>query len=445
MPPSSHTPAPQADAPVTDTLAWFDEARFGLFVHFGLYAIPARHEWVMTREKHSPEDYERYAELFDPDRFDARQIARTAREAGMRYAVLTTKHHEGFCLFDSALTDYTSQHACGRDLVREFVDALREEGLRVGFYHSVIDWHHPDFPIDHLHPLRDREDIDELNRGRDIARYRDYLHGQVRELLTGYGQIDYLFFDFTYPGPHGKGPQDWDSERLLATVRELQPGCVVNDRLGIPADLVTPEQYQPAEPMRDDSGRPVRWEACQTTNGSWGYDRDNLEFKSPDLLLRMLVDTVGKGGNMLLNIGPDGRGGLRREDTDSLAAIGEWMDLHGRTIHSAGPVDPALGIQAPPGTLLTQRGDRLYIHLTAWPMSHLHVRGLAGAVRFARLLHDGSEIAFSTIDPEQKGSHTTVGGISADTVTFTVPIMRPEVLLPVIEVLLTEEATPAAG
>ena len=399
----------------------------------------------MTREKHSPEDYERYADLFDPDRFDARQIARTAREAGMRYAVLTTKHHEGFCLFDSALTDYTSQHACGRDLVREFVDALREEGLRVGFYHSVIDWHHPDFPIDHLHPLRDREDIDELNRGRDIARYRDYLHGQVRELLTGYGQIDYLFFDFTYPGPHGKGPQDWDSERLLATVRELQPGCVVNDRLGIPADLVTPEQYQPAEPMRDDSGRPVRWEACQTTNGSWGYDRDNLEFKSPDLLLRMLVDTVGKGGNMLLNIGPDGRGGLRREDTDSLAAIGEWMDLHGRTIHSAGPVDPALGIQAPPGTLLTQRGDRLYIHLTAWPMSHLHVRGLAGAVRFARLLHDGSEIAFSTIDPEQKGSHTTVGGISADTVTFTVPIMRPEVLLPVIEVLLTEEATPAAG
>ena len=228
-------------------------------------------------------------------------------------------------------------------------------------------------------------------------------------------------------------------------MRELQPGCVVNDRLGIPADLVTPEQYQPAEPMRDDSGRPVRWEACQTTNGSWGYDRDNLEFKSPDLLLRMLVDTVGKGGNMLLNIGPDGRGGLRREDTDSLAAIGEWMDLHGRTIHSAGPVDPALGIQAPPGTLLTQRGDRLYIHLTAWPMSHLHVRGLAGAVRFARLLHDGSEIAFSTIDPEQKGSHTTVGGISADTVTFTVPIMRPEVLLPVIEVLLTEEATPVAG
>ncbi|APX34542.1 alpha-L-fucosidase [Brachybacterium sp. P6-10-X1] len=441
-PESTHA---RCDTSPADALAWFDDARFGLFVHFGLYAIPARHEWIMTRERRSPEDYERYAELFDPDRFDARRIARIAREAGMRYAVLTTKHHEGFCLFDSALSDYTSQHACGRDLVREFVDALREEGVRVGFYHSVIDWHHPDFPIDRLHPLRDREDREELDRGRDIARYREYLHGQVRELLTGYGEVDYLFFDFTYPGGNGKGPEDWDSERLLAMVRELQPGCVVNDRLGIPGDLVTPEQYQPAEPMRDDAGETVRWEACQTTNGSWGYDRDNLEFKSPDLLLRMLVDTVGKGGNMLLNIGPDGRGGLRREDTDSLAEIGEWMQLHEASVHGAGAVDPALGILAPPGTLLTQRGDHLYIHLTSWPMSHLHVRGLAGSVRFARLLNDGSEIAFSTIDPAQKGSHTTVGGISDDTVTFTVPIMRPDVLLPVIEVWLETGASGAGS
>ncbi|GAA1488274.1 alpha-L-fucosidase [Brachybacterium sacelli] len=437
--------SPETTAPSAGASAWFDQARFGLFVHFGLYAIPARHEWSMTRERRSPEDYERYAELFDPDRFDARLIARTARAAGMRYAVLTTKHHEGFCLYDSALTEYTSVHACGRDLVREFVEALREEGLRVGFYHSLIDWHHPQFPIDSVHPLRDREDVAELNADRDIARYRAYLHGQVRELLTGYGEVDYLFFDFTYPGENGKGPEDWDSEGLLAMVRELQPGCVVNDRLGIPADLVTPEQYQPAEPMRDDQGELERWEACQTTNGSWGYDRDNLEFKSSDLLLRMLVDTVGKGGNMLLNIGPDGRGGLRREDTDSLADLGRWMDLHHDSVHGAGPVDPSSGIQAPPGTLMTQRGDRLYIHLTAWPLTHLHVRGLAGSVRFARLLNDGSEIAFSTLDPGRKGSHTTVDGISADTVTFTLPISRPDVLLPVLEVRLRAGTTGAGS
>lgn len=425
-----------AGAAPQDTLAWFDEARFGLFIHFGLYAIPARHEWVMSREKRSPEDYERYAEHFDPDRFDARRIARLARAAGMRYAVLTTKHHEGFCLYDSALTDYTSMRTSGRDLVREFVDALREEGLHVGFYHSLIDWHHPHFPIDRIHPLRDREDVEELDLGRDISVYREYLHGQVRELLTEYGRIDYLFFDFTYPGEDGKGPQDWGSEELLAMVRELQPTCVVNDRLGIPGDLVTPEQYQPAQPMRDADGAPVRWEACQTTNGSWGYDRDNLDFKSADLLLRMLVDSVGKGGNLLLNIGPDGRGGVRTEDAEALAEIGRWMDLHSASVHGAGPVDEALGLQAPPGTLLTQRGDRLYLHLTAWPMSHLHVRDLAGRVRFARLLHDGSEVAFSTIDPSVTGSHTTVGGIGADAVTFSLPIRRPDVLLPVLEVHL---------
>lgn len=435
--PENATEAPHAQA-------WFDAARFGLFVHFGLYSIPARHEWSMTWEQRSDEDYSRYAEVFEPDRFDAPLIARTAREAGMRYAVLTTKHHEGFCLFDSELTDYTSVTACGRDLVREFVEAMREEGLHVGFYHSLIDWHHPDFTIDELHPLRDRDDVAELNATRDFSRYREYLHGQVRELLTDYGPVDYLFFDFTYPGGSGKGPQDWDSEGLLAMVRELQPGCVVNDRLGIPGDLVTPEQYQPAEPMRDTEGELVRWEACQTTNGSWGYDRDNLEFKSPDLLLRMLVDTVATGGNLLLNIGPDGRGGLRRQDTEALAAIGEWMQLHEGSVRGAGPVDPRLSIETPQGTILTQRGERLFIHLTAWPLRHLHVRGLAGKVRFARLLHDGSEVTHTTLDPTEHGSHTTVRGIGTDAVTFTLPIHRPAVLLPVLEVRLDQGGTATA-
>ena len=309
-----------------DPHAWFDHARFGLFVHFGSYAIPARHEWVMSREQIAPEEYEKYVELFDPDRFDARLIARTAREAGMRYAVLTTKHHEGFCLWDSALTDYSTATSCGRDLVAEFVDALREEGLRVGFYHSLIDWHHPDFTVYHVHPRRDDPDAHALNEGRDMARYREYLHAQVRELLTGYGPVDYVFFDFTFAedkdGWRGKYPEDWEAEKLLALVRELQPQAVVNDRLGIPGDLVTPEQYQPDAPMRDAAGELVVWEACQTLNGSWGYDRDNTSFKDPDLLVRMLVDTMSKGGNLLLNIGPDGRGAIPVRDAGTLAALG---------------------------------------------------------------------------------------------------------------------------
>ncbi|GAA1487044.1 alpha-L-fucosidase [Brachybacterium fresconis] len=434
---SSAVPGRHASSEVPDPHAWFDAARFGLFVHFGLYALPARHEWSMSYERREVKDYRRYAEFFDPDRFDAADLARRARRAGMRYAVLTTKHHEGFCLFETAHTDYSAPVACGRDLVREFVDAMRAEGLRVGFYHSLLDWSHPDFTIDQNHPQRDREDVAALNSGRDMARYRAYLHAQVRELLTGYGTIDYLFFDFTDPGPDGKRPEDWDAEGLLAMVRQLQPSCVVNDRLGIPGDLVTPEQYQPRDPMTGPDGAPVRWEACQTTNGSWGYHRDNHDHKSADLLVRMLVGSVAAGGNLLLNIGPDGRGAVAPPDAEILAAIGGWMDLHAASIHGAGSAD---GLDAPPGTLLTRRGDRLYVHLTTWPMQHVHLRGLAGRVLFARLLHDGSEVEVATVDPDQHAQNTTMGGLESDVATLTLPIRRPDVLLPVVELVLTDAA-----
>src|SRR5690625_1888038 len=165
--------------------------------------------------------------------------------SGMRYEVQTTKHHEGFSLFNSSLTDYSSVTACGRDLVREFVEAMRDEGLRFGFYHSLIDWHHPDFTIDELHPLRDRDDVAELNAARDFPRYRAHLHAQVRELLTNYGQVDYMFFDFPSPGDDGKGPQAWGPEGLRAMVRELRPTCRVNDRLGLPATWSPPSSTSP--------------------------------------------------------------------------------------------------------------------------------------------------------------------------------------------------------
>lgn len=450
LPPEVHSPAPEpagtpaVAGPALDAPhSWFDEARFGLFVHFGLYSIPARHEWSMTREQRDLEDYRRYAEVFDPDRFDARELARTARAAGMRYAVLTTKHHEGFSLFRTAqrtVPGYSTPEVCGRDLVAEFVEAMRAEGLRVGFYHSLIDWSHPDFTLDEHHPLRERE-ATAGEPARDMSRYRAHLHAQVRELLTGYGTIDYLFFDFTYPGPAGKSAEDWDAEGLLAMVRELQPDCLVNDRLGIPGDLVTPEQYQPAAPMRDADGAPVRWEACQTLNGSWGYDRDNEDRKSADLLVRMLVDSVGKDGNLLLNIGPDGRGGLVPADVSLLAEIGRWMALHGDSVHGAGAAD---GLEAPPGCLLTRRGDRLYLHLAAWPMQHVHLHLPArwGQVGFARFLHDGSEVVSTRIDPSQQGWNTVVGGIGEDVVTFHLPVRRPAVLLPVIEIRLVDEVPP---
>ncbi|BCJ34328.1 alpha-L-fucosidase [Actinocatenispora thailandica] len=410
--------------------AWFDAARFGLFVHFGLYSLAARHEWVRSRERMTQADYDRYLDRFDPDRFDAAALARAAKDAGMRYAVLTAKHHDGFCLYDSASTDYTSMRAAGRDLVGEFVAAMRAEGLRVGLYYSLLDWHHPDFTVDRHHPLRDDE---AAGRGRELRRYREYLHGQVRELLTGYGPIDLLFFDFSYPG---KGPDAWGARELLDLVRGLQPGILVNDRLGLGGDYVTPEQYQPDRPLTR-AGVPVRWEACHTLNGSWGYDRDNHEYKDPGLLVRMLVQSVACGGNLLLNVGPTGRGGVDRRAAGTLRAIGEWMDLHARSVHGAGPSP----FPPPPNALYTQRGNRLYLHLPSWPLKHVHLAGLAGRVRYAQLLHDGSEVRCTALDgAAHEHNNLAPPGQDAGTLTLTLPVVAPEVALPVVELILTDDA-----
>lgn len=417
---------------------WFTLARFGMFVHFGLYSAAARHEWVQNYERLTDADYRQYFEHFDPDLFDAAALARTAKETGMGYVVLTTKHHDGFCLWDSAQTDFTSVAATGRDLVREYVDALRAEGLKVGLYHSLIDWHHPHFTVDWNHPRRDDADAHELNVGRDMSVYRDYLHAQVRELLTQYGEIDYLFFDFTYPqekdGWAGKGPEDWDAAGLLALCRELQPDMLVNDRLGIPADFVTPEQYQPTAPLVRD-GAALTWEACQTLNGSWGYHRDNTDQKSATLLTQMLVDSVSMDGNMLLNIGPDGRGAIAPRDAATLGEIADWMRLHRDAVLGAGHADFA----PPREGVYTRRGNRLYLSLFSWPMGFVHLPDLADKVVYARLLNDGSWLRTSRSDPRQEAELMTPAGEAEGTLTVHLPVRRPEVLIPVIELTLADD------
>lgn len=416
---------------------WFDDARFGMFVHFGLYSAAARHEWVQNYERLTDEDYRQYFENFDPDLFDAHALARRAKETGMGYVVLTTKHHDGFALWDTAVSDFNSVAACGRDFVREYVDALRDEGLRVGLYHSLLDWHHPDFTVDWNHPRRG-DDVAALNEGRDMARYREFLHAQVRELLTAYGRIDYLFFDFTYPeaadGLPGKGPEDWDAEALLALCRRLQPEMLVNDRLGIPGDFVTPEQYQPTAPLVVD-GEPQVWEACQTLNGSWGYHRENTEQKSATLLVQMLADSVSMDGNMLLNIGPDGRGAIAPRDQRTLSEIGEWMRLHRGAIVGAGHAD----LEPPREGVYTRRGRRLYLHLFSWPLGFVHLPDLAGRVSYARFLHDGSWLRTAVADPSQTASNMIPAGEAEGTLTVQLPVMRPDVLVPVIELTLGED------
>ena len=224
---------PQLSEPTADDTSWFVHDRFGLFVHWGIYALPARHEWVKQRERIHDEDYQKYFDHFYPDLYDPATWAREARNAGMKYLVVTSKHHDGFCLWDSALTDYKATNTpWGKDVLGPMVGAFRAEGFKVGFYHSLIDWHHPEFPVDGLHPMRDDVAFRQSQQGRDIRKYADYLHGQARELLTQFDKIDIMWFDFSYSQrdwgwSRGKGKDDWQSEKLMALVRELQPGIKI--------------------------------------------------------------------------------------------------------------------------------------------------------------------------------------------------------------------------
>ncbi len=414
-------------------MSWFTEARFGLFIHWGIYAAAGRHEWVKSRERLTDAQYQRYFDHFDPDLYDPAVWADEAVNAGMKYFVVTTKHHDGFCLWDSQLTDYKATRTPhGKDLLAPMVDAFRERGLRTGLYHSLIDWHHPDFPVDLYHPQRDDEEFKAATSGRDVSRYADYLHRQVEELLTGYGRIDSMWFDFSYPGRGfgAKGRAEWRSEELLTLVRSLQPEILVNNRLDLGSgDFTTPEQVMPVTGTVDSQGLP--WESCQTLNGSWGYDRDNLDWKSPDLIIRMLVDNVSHGGNMLLNVGPNARGEFDPRSIERLRAIGSWMRLHSRAVHGAGPAE---GLAPPQDCRYTRRGDRLYLHLFNWPMRHVHLEGLRGRVSYAQFLHDASEIRFDE-PSDEPGQHYLQ--VPSDTLTLPLPIQRPDVAVPVVELFLT--------
>lgn len=428
---------------------WFVHDRFGMFIHFGLYAMPARHEWVKKHERISEKDYDRYFENFNPDLFDAREWAKAAKNAGMKYAVLTVKHHEGFCLFDTKYTDYKITNTpFGRDLVREYVDAFRAEGLEIGFYYSLIDWHHPDFPIDVQHPRALDPDAEEQDKGRDMCKYAQYMRNQITELLTNYGKIDIMWFDFSYSGGEnnpsykpwmqfggGKGKNEWEAEKLIATARALQPWLIINNRTGFEQDLSTPEQYQIQEWPRNEDGTYRTWEACQTFSGSWGYYRDEQTWKSPRMLLEMLIKTVSLGGNLLMNVGPCARGYFDNRAMNALDAFGKWMKYNSRSIYGCTMAEPEF--KAPEGTLLTQSedGSRLYIHLLTYPFGILAMENMGGKIRYAQFLHDASEIRYN-IGKKPPVAGDNFGTVDTETVIFKLPAVKPDTEIPVIEILL---------
>lgn len=423
--------------------AWFTKERFGMFIHFGLYSMPARHEWVKSVEKISEEKYDLYFKHFNPDMYNPREWARQAKAAGMKYVVLTTKHHEGFCLFDSKYTDYKSTNTpYGKDIVREYVDAFRAEGLHIGFYYSLIDWHHPDFTLDQTHPRRDDENAEELNRGRDMKKYAQYMRNQVSELLTNYGKIDILWFDFSYekdeklakPWMEGKGKTEWEAEKLIATARNLQPHIIIDNRTQIEQDLWTPEQYQPMQWVKHaETGELVTWEACQTFSGSWGYFRDEMSWKSPKMLIDMLINTVCIGGNLLMNVGPTARGYLDYRAEEALKVYADWMKYNSRSVYGCTMAEQEFC--APRGCRLTQSNDgkRMYVHLMEYPYAFLEMHGFAGKVEYAQFLHDGSELLFTEKCSDHFSEARTVAD---DLLVINLPPIQPKVIVPVIELFL---------
>lgn len=420
-------------------MEWWMHDRFGMFIHWGLYSLPARHEWMKTREKLTNEEYQKYFDEFNPDLYNPKEWAKMAKAAGMKYAVITTKHHEGFCLFDSKFTDYNATKTpAGRDLLREWVDAFRAEGIKIGFYYSLIDWHHPDFTVDDNHPLRgDASDktYDEVNKGRNMDKYRKFLKDQLRELMTNYGEVSMLWLDFSYPGKHGKDYKDWDSENLLKMVRKLQPNILVNDRLDLKDveggwDFTTPEQFKVSK-TPEYKGKKVAWETCQTFSGSWGYHRDENTWKDNKQLLVLLIESVSKGGNLLLNVGPTARGYFDNRAQDRLKSMGEWMHYNSRSIYgcTAAPAE----FKAPEHSLLTYNPitKRLYIHLIDYPLEYLTLPGYNGKVKYIQFLHDGSEIKYS----KSRGPWGQEELANED-LNLTLPVIKPGMEIPVIEVVL---------
>jgi alpha-L-fucosidase len=369
--------APADTGPRTSTvedrerrLEWWQEARFGMFIHFGLYSVLGRHEWAMEEEGIPVAEYELLAKQFNPKPHAARAWAKLAKAAGMKYMVMTTKHHEGFCHFNTKLTNYCApKQAAGRDLVAEYVEAAQAEGLRHGFYYSLMDWHHPDGA---------RCKTDEAARRRFV----DYIHGQVNELCSNYGKLDVLWYDVNWP----LTAEGWESEKMNKMVRQLQPDILINNRSGIPEDFTTPEQRIQA------SAAP--WEACMTMNDSWGYNRGDDNWKSPKTVVRNLLTCTRDQGNYLLNIGPKADGSIPEQSVEILTKVGHWMDTHSDLIHKA----DRCKVHSSEFAGFTRQGNTLYIHSHFWEGETLSVGGLQQKVLSAKMYPGGKTLKFDQQD-----------------------------------------------
>ncbi|MCL1856745.1 MAG: alpha-L-fucosidase [Kiritimatiellaeota bacterium] len=359
----------------TERLEWFKEARFGMFVHFGLYSQVGRNEWVMNLERIPKAEYEKLAGTWQVTKGSTRAWAKLARAAGCKYIVMTTKHHEGFCLWNTKQTHYNAVEKGPKwDIVKEFTESARAEGLKVGLYYSLMDWHHPDGIV-----CKD----DEAARQRFTA----FTKGCVRELLTQYGKIDILWYDVSWPLA---SPQAWTSYDINAMARKLQPHIIINDRSQIPEDFGTPEEHITAA----DGDR--AWEACMTFNGSWGWQQTPPEdWHSARKVVDMLRVCTAGGGNLLLNIGPHPDGSVPQEATERLTKVGAWVKRYGEAMY--GKVERVNGITSAMGSW-TRKNGKQYYWCSRWPGKELALGAIHTKLRGARLYPDGKELPFTQVD-----------------------------------------------
>ena len=384
---------------------WFVNARYGLFIHYGLYSLLERAEWSLNREQIPQAEYDALAASFHAEKFNADALCDLALMAGMRYVVLTTMHHEGFRLYDTALSDFKSQ----RDLVGELIAAARKRGLRIGLYHSLNNWH-------------DRPDsVAALEDPKAYEVFIQHTFERIRELVTKYNPIDLLWYDGWWPF----NAEGWQAEKLNAMVREIQPHILFNPRNGLAGDFATPEGHLGApKPWRP-------WEACMTLNNSWGYHRGDEEWKTPGQVVDMLAACAQGKGNLLLNIGPRGDGSVPEASVAVLEAVGAWLKRCGGSIFETDLFTYDLqekgdhrGDWSHHGPF-TARENSLYWLVRRWPGNVATFAGLETRVDAVTLLGCDRPLAFT-----QKDGRVTVTGLPEEAPDPVCAVLRFECAQP---------------
>jgi len=379
--PSGQSPVKPYDAAQQQRMAWFTQARLGMFIHWGLYAAPAgqwpgrenksRAEWIMIQEAIPSAEYEKLAPQFNPVKFDAKAWVAVAQAAGMKYIVITAKHHDGFAMYDSKASPYNLVAATPfkRDPLKELAAACKEAGIVFCVYYSIADWHHPDSPAEYSQRWRDPiTGKQDQNRGfhgapnphADVKKYDAFMRDQVRELLSNYGPVGIVWFDGGGAFRSADRAQILEADRMATMIHQLQPATLINNRLGVAADYGTPEQRIPggktAEPF----------EVCMTLNGHWGYNRFDDKWKSPALVIRNIADIVSKGGNYLLNVGPTAEGEIPAEGVRILKEVGAWTTANAAAIYGAGPTPFGDELGYEDTSKKDKEGKPLWVSRDAW-------------------------------------------------------------------------------